>query len=372
MPRQLNRRRLLARVARGAAAAVVGALVAGDQEVVDPSNPARFGLSPPTPRTVLGVHTRLTDEVETWKIERTLELVRELGAGWIVELFPWAYLEPRPNEPDWAHADHVITEANRQGLTVIARLDFVPAWARPAGSTPRLLPKSHRLDYAAFVGRFAQRYRNAVQHFIIWNEPNTSFEWGYQSVDPAAYVELLGLAASVIHQVNPKATVLPAGLAPTLEQSDLALDDVLFLQRMYDQDARQQFDTLAGHTYGWKFPPDDPPRPDRLNFRRLELLREVMLKNGDGDKATIISESGWNDSPRWTKAVHPGQRISYTLRALQLVKDEWPWVRALCLWTFRLPAPAHDYNDYFTLVDANFRPKPIYTAIQAHAAEFVR
>ncbi len=141
---------------------------------------------------------------------------------------------------------------------------------------------------------------------------------------------------------------------------------------MYDQDARQQFDTLAGHTYGWKFPPDDPPRPDRLNFRRLELLREVMLKNGDGDKATIISESGWNDSPRWTKAVHPGQRISYTLRALQLVKDEWPWVQALCLWTFRLPAPAHDYNDYFTLVDANFRPKPIYTAIQAHAAEFVR
>ncbi|MFQ6015839.1 MAG: hypothetical protein ACE5NP_10390, partial [Anaerolineae bacterium] len=33
----------------------------------------------------IGVHTRLTDEVEEWKIKRTLEMVREMGASWIVE-----------------------------------------------------------------------------------------------------------------------------------------------------------------------------------------------------------------------------------------------------------------------------------------------
>jgi hypothetical protein len=37
-----------------------------------------------------GIHTRLTDEVEVWKIKRTLEMVREMGAPWIVEYFPWA------------------------------------------------------------------------------------------------------------------------------------------------------------------------------------------------------------------------------------------------------------------------------------------
>ena len=42
----------------------------------------------------MGVHTRLTDEVEEWKIKRTLEMVREMGAPWIVEYFPWAYVEP--------------------------------------------------------------------------------------------------------------------------------------------------------------------------------------------------------------------------------------------------------------------------------------
>ncbi|MBM4467479.1 MAG: hypothetical protein FJ014_18310, partial [Chloroflexi bacterium] len=41
----------------------------------------------------MGVHTRLTDEVEEWKIKQTLSMVRQMGAPWIVEYFPWAYHE---------------------------------------------------------------------------------------------------------------------------------------------------------------------------------------------------------------------------------------------------------------------------------------
>ena len=37
---------------------------------------------------------RSDDEVEPWKIKRTLEMVREMGAPWIVEYFPWGYIEP--------------------------------------------------------------------------------------------------------------------------------------------------------------------------------------------------------------------------------------------------------------------------------------
>jgi hypothetical protein len=79
------------------------------------------------PRTVetvnpkMGVHTRLTDEVEEWKIQRTLQLVREMGAPWIVEYFPWGYIEPSKGQFDWQHADLVVDHAVNQGLTVIAR-----------------------------------------------------------------------------------------------------------------------------------------------------------------------------------------------------------------------------------------------------------
>ncbi len=366
----MNRRQLMRGIAVAAALAAIPS--AGDQESASSDNELRFGVAPKAPKTILGVHTRLTDEVEFWKISRTLEMVREMGAGWVVELFPWAYIEPRRTEFDWAHSDHVIRESTRQGLSVIARLDFVPQWARPNGSTARFLPISHWLDYANFVAQFARRYRRAVRHFIIWNEPNTSFEWGYQSVSASAYFDMVAMASSAIRSVHPNPIIMPAGLAPTLERSDLALDDTLFLQAMYDEGIGTYINALSAHTYGWKFPPDDPAQPDRLNFNRVELLRHIMTSHGDASKSVYITESGWNDSPRWTKAVRPSQRIQFTLRALQKTTLDWPWVGAMCIWTFRLPAPSRDYNDYFTLVDTSFRPKPIYDQIRQHAGEFVR
>ena len=36
----------------------------------------------------MGVHTRMTDEVETWKIQKNYAMVREMGATYVVEFFP--------------------------------------------------------------------------------------------------------------------------------------------------------------------------------------------------------------------------------------------------------------------------------------------
>ena len=91
-----------------------------------------------TPNPKMGVHTRLTDEVEPWKIQRTLEMVREMGAPWIVEYFLWAAHEPARGVYDWSHADLVVDHAINQGLTVIARLGYVPEWARPPRIEPSL------------------------------------------------------------------------------------------------------------------------------------------------------------------------------------------------------------------------------------------
>ena len=65
---------------------------------------------------------------------------------------------------------------------------------------------------------------------------------------------------------------------------------------------RPYFDGLAVHAYGLTFPADAEPDPDVLNFRRIELVREVMVDAGDGDKSIFVTETGWNDHPRWTMA----------------------------------------------------------------------
>jgi hypothetical protein len=327
------------------------------------------------PRTVetvnpkMGVHTRLTDEVEEWKIQRTLQLVREMGAPWIVEYFPWGYIEPvRKGDFDWQHADLVVDHAVNQGLTVVARLDFVPEWARPKDTTFRYLDEEHFADFGDFVYAFVDHFKGRVDYFIIWNEPNLSFEWGYRPVDPEAYTELLKIAYRRAKEANPECYVLNGGLAPTIarEGNEWGLSDLVFLQRMYDAGARDYFDILAIHAYGYVYPPDDPPAENKINFSRSELVREVMVRNGDEDKKIMITEGGWNDHPRWTKAVRSYQRILYTIQAYELAA-EWDWCQCLAIWSFRTPAPEKNFRDYYTLVTPDFILKPIYLEIQKYA-----
>lgn len=316
----------------------------------------------------MGVHTRLTDEVEAWKIKRTLEMVREMGAPWIVEYFPWAYLEPFPGFFDWSHSDLVIDHANRQGLTVIARLGMTPEWARPAESASSFLAPEHYNDFGDFVQAFVERYGDRVEAIIIWNEPNLALEWGFQPLDPEGYTQLLQVVYQRAKATNPQVQVLGGALAPTLAPpgSDQAMNDLLYLDRMLDAGAGKAMDGLAVHAYGWVFPADDPPDPQVINFRRTELVHRLLLEHGYTDLPIYITEGGWNDHPRWTRAVKPAQRIENTLRAYNLVKS-WPWAKMMAVWAFRYPWPARTYLDYFTLVTPEFDPKPIYLEVQRYS-----
>ncbi len=325
-----------------------------------------------TVRTVnpkMGVHTRLTDEVEPWKIRRTMAMVREMGAPWIVEYFPWAYYEPSPGRYLWDHPDLVIQAAVREGLTVIARLGMVPEWARPQGTSELYLDPERYEEFGRFAAAFARRYRGQVNYVILWNEPNLSLEWGWRPVDPGEYTAMLRVVYPMLKEANPEVQVLAGALAPTLAPpgSEWGMNDLDYLQGMYDAGAAPYFDLLAVHVYGWRFGPDEPPDPQVVNFRRVELLREVMERNGDRDKEVAITEAGWNDHPRWTRAVRPGERIRYTLRAYEIARTEWPWVRSLSMWVFRFPWDQKSYQDFYTFVDTDFEPKPIYLEVQRYA-----
>jgi hypothetical protein len=305
--RQYGGRGWLALVALLAGLPISPLVALGPQQTVRSVNPK------------MGIHTRLTDEVEPWKIKRTLEMVREMGATWIVEYFPWAYYEPSPGRFDWTHADLVVDHARRQGLTVIARLGFVPEWARPdpeeQPTTFTYLDEEHYTAFAEYAHAFVEHFRGRVGYVVVWNEPNISLEWGYRPVDPEGYTALLG----------------------------------------------------AVHARAKAADPDAPADPAAVNWNRTELLRQLLVESGYGELPIYITEGGWNDHPRWTKSVQPAQRAAFTLRAYQKALEEWPWCEAVILWAFRYPRPANTYQDYFTFVTTDFTPKPIYFAVQRYA-----
>lgn len=338
-----------------------------------PAAPRAMLQAPQTVTTVqpqLCVHSRLIDEVDEWKIQRSLELVREMGADTIVEFFPWAYIEASEDHYEWGQVDRIVRHATNQGIRIIARMGLVPSWARPQSSsftTLNTLDESHYEDFAEFVADFAARYAGQIDQLIIWNEPNLAFEWGYQQVSAEQYGRLLQAVYPRAHAANPNVEIIAAGLAPTLEPatSPAGLNDILYLQALYESGAANYFDALAIHTYGFTHPALETPAFERLNFRRAELLHDIMLEYGNSNIPVYITEMGWNDSDRWAYAVSPSERIAYTLDAYQLAANSWDWVDKMCTWVLRYPAPTFSYPDHFTLLDTEFQPQPLYFALQA-------
>ncbi|HEU5010897.1 MAG TPA: hypothetical protein VFT66_00015 [Roseiflexaceae bacterium] len=318
----------------------------------------------------IGVHTRLTGIGDEAYIEQSLRQVREMGASWIVDLFPWAYVQPRSRYGfDWAGSDMIIKHAARQGLQVVARIDIVPQWARPADTNDRYLDPDHYVDYADYVVAFLQRYRPyGVRHVIIWNEPNLDFEWGQRPPDPGAYAALLKVVYPRVHAAVPDAVVIAGALSPGPDLGDgtKRMGDAQYLASLYDAQAAPFFDMLAVHNYGYKSGPDAPANESEVNFRRVEVVHDEMKKFGDGDKQIIMTEGGWNDSIRWTAGVLPSQRLRWTVEAYQLAQ-QWPWLAAMCMWQLGTPQPTHTYQDNWSFIASDGTPKAIYWAVQEAA-----
>jgi polysaccharide biosynthesis protein PslG len=321
-----------------------------------------------TTNAKLGIHTRLTGVGDEAYIRRSLEQVREMGAGWIVDLFPWAYVQPRSRYGyDWAGADMVVQHARRQGLTIVARLDIVPEWARPPDSSDRYLDEAHYDDYAAYVVAFLERYRPlGVRHVIIWNEPNLAFEWGRRTPDPVAYTALLKAVYPRVKAAVPDAVVIAGGLSPGPDIGDNAevrMGDLRYISELYAAGAQPYFDMWAVHNYGAQVGPEAPPYPEEVNFRRIEVVRDLLAYYGDGEKKLIITEGGWNDNPRWSAAVRPADRLRWTVAAYRMA-EAWPWLEAMCLWQFGTPWQARTYQDNWNFAASDGTPKAIYWAVR--------
>jgi hypothetical protein len=190
--------------------------------------------------------------------------------------------------------DAFVEEAAARDLRIIAVLWRSPDWAADSPTAPPDEPD----DFGAFAEKVAARYGDRIDVYQIWDEPNLASGWGGQPPDVVGYTRLLASTYRAIHAADPDATVLTAGLAPTIETGPNNLSEVLYLRALYGNGAAQYFDGVAGKPYGFDTGPDDRRiDPNLLNFSRFVLLREEMERHGDGDKLLWASHFGWNALP---------------------------------------------------------------------------
>lgn len=301
---------------------------------------------------------------------------RSLGVGMIRQTFDWAEIEGGPDNYDFSRYDEFVGAAAAYGITVLPVLFDPPPFrsSKPArhAKPGTYFPRNYG-DLGSFGAVVARRYgpngsfwasnpaipRHPITSYQVWNEPNLPV---YSPPKPSArkYVKLLRATGSAIKAVDPSAEIVTAGLPDsTLSKPNL----FKYIAAMYRAGAKGSFDTIGINPYA---------PSTRSMLHKLERIRRIMRRHGDGRAALWITELGWSDKgpPSAFRVGAHGQakKIRQTLAALKRARSRLR-LRGFFYFSWRDGRPyAPRYKDFWGLhtglLRTNGSRKPAYRAFK--------
>ncbi|HEY80256.1 MAG TPA: hypothetical protein G4O05_04165, partial [Caldilineae bacterium] len=329
---------------------------------------ARRVAPPPWPGPVAQDHTQTAANLDLAELAalddealaRRWQHLWEDGVSILRVRVPWARIEPQPDAWDWEALDRVLQSQDSPiRFRYILTLEGSPAWARAAedADNPFAPPQDVR-DFGRFAEAIARHVRGTLEPpsggdwgvaYQVWREPNIGPHWGARYADPQGYLNLLREARNRIRMADPDAPILLAALAPTTTDDGFNIPDPIYLDRLLSLGAGAYFDLAAGQAYGFDQPPEAPPDPGQLNFRRVELLHDVLARHGLGNRPMVITAWGWwtpqtpgldPDASPW-RSIPVQDLFDYQQRAWARMRFHWPWAAAPA-WVQYAPAPDDD------------------------------
>ena len=233
-------------------------------------------------------------------------------------------------------------------------------------------------------GRVRELSDLGVVAIEVHNEPNLGSEWNN---DPNAweYTQILRVVYTEIKRINPTIIVVSGGLAPTFTTPNgRSVNDLDFAEDMFNNNAGNFFDVFGYHPYGYNAPPEQAPSHDLLNFRRVELIHELMREHNI-NKQIWLTEFGWLRDPSedgvscsssdpniadfiWM-LVDGRTQADYIVRAFAYADRNWSWAGPTFLWNLNwsmIPSNAlHpcSHMRWFALLRGDGRPTQAFNSV---------
>jgi hypothetical protein len=231
-------------------------------------------------------------------LDREFGVMVRTGVERVRTVLYWDQIQPQPGPLDLAATDRLVGAAAARRLSILAVLARAPVWAR---KHPQRLwsPPADPAAFAAFAAAMAARYgpggtfwaahpelpQVPIRQWQIWNEP-AGFDRGRPSAfwdDPGTpypqpYVALLRAAHDAIRAVDPRATIVLAGLFGRSWRT---------LPPLLAAGAAGLFDQVAAHVFTGR--PRDPARV-------VALLRRAMRRARVPVVPVVLTEISWTAS----------------------------------------------------------------------------
>jgi polysaccharide biosynthesis protein PslG len=298
--------------------------------------------------------------------------LKKSGAKTVRWTMNWSNIEPSSGSFHWSAADQVVGDLAAQGIRVLPVMWGSPGWVASSAITPPIGTQAQRHAWSSFLRAAIKRYGPGggywsgpyrTQHpgkaplpvntWQIWNEPNQPN--AMRPSTPTTYAKLLNLSHSVIHQADPTAKVMFAGL---LSHSPYGANAWTFLDDVYQQPgARNAFDIMALNPYAATV-------SRMLDY--VGYIRHTMAANGQDSKPLWISEVGWGSDATSGEGLQ-GQREILIQAFNALLQKRLAWHLGKVLWwNFRDPAGYKSSLCSFCvsagLLTNDFKAKPSWSA----------
>jgi polysaccharide biosynthesis protein PslG len=315
----------------------------------------------------------------------SVRVTKAAGFGWLTQQVRWDGLEPASGAAiDWTQLDEAANTASQAGIKMMFSVVSAPAWAANPNSH---FPRSAS-DFTGFLSQLVRHFKGRVQAYEIWNEENFATEVGPGNIDAGQYVELLKASYQTVKAIDSTAIVISGAPTPTgVNDPNLATDDATYLQQMYayqDGVVKSYFDVLGAHPEGYANPPEENvanhtqanfSTHSSFFFRRAEDYHNIMAQAGDGDKKMWATESGYDANPQapagyeYARALTEAQQADYIVRSIKYARANWPWMGVIFIWNlnFQAVVPQADEKWGFGILNADYSPRPAYTALQKMA-----
>ncbi len=249
--------------------------------------------------------------IEHDRASRVLDAAQAVGARWIRIGFIWALANPEKDTYDFTEFDWIIDQAIARNLSVLPVVMFTPSWAssRPNAQDFYLFPPTDErigdltsplgtsgtgYDYLyGFARAIADHYRNRIDHWELWNEPdmNDSLKDANGNGSSAdEYARMLAYFYRGIKDGNPRAWVVLGGLAddPREPSCDASFLNEILTDEEYP--ALANFDIQNIHT---NF------RSPREILAQIKRNRDAVNHAGGGGKKMWITETSYTPVPEF-------------------------------------------------------------------------
>jgi hypothetical protein len=270
------------------------------------------------------------------ELDQYFTALSNLGVGWIRWDMDWSSIQPNnPDTYDWTAPDRIVAEAQKYNIKSVGIITYSPDWeGKPVNPA----------DFSVFAATVANRYKNSVNTWEIWNEPNLSKLWG-TTPNVNDYANLLKAAYPAIKNANPDAIVISGGLAS--EQNQIA-----FVTGLYALGANHYFDALALHPYG--------------GLPAVATVRNIMDTNGDNAKKIWITEYGAaTDGPKGSSFIGETTQKLMAMAAIKFYNQNASRMGPFFWYSLRDNGTTNDtVENFFGLLRFDWSQKPAYLVIQ--------